>query len=62
GLADMDRLIADNPGVGGIFLNTMPVKFIEPRDVSDAVLYLASDESRYVTGLSLTVDAGNTIR
>ncbi len=62
GLADVDRLIADNPGVGGIFMNTMPVKFIEPRDVSDAVLYLASDESRYVTGLSLTVDAGNTNR
>jgi SDR family mycofactocin-dependent oxidoreductase len=62
GLADMDRLIADNPGVGGIFMNSLPVKFIEPRDVSDAVLYLASDESRYVTGLSLTVDAGNTNR
>jgi len=26
------------------------------------VLWLASDESRYVTGLELTVDAGNTIR
>jgi hypothetical protein len=26
------------------------------------VLYLASDESRFVTGLALTVDAGNTIR
>ncbi len=62
GLTDMDRLIAENPGVGGIFMNTMPVRFVEPRDVSDAVLYLASDESRYVTGLSLTVDAGNTNR
>jgi NAD(P)-dependent dehydrogenase (short-subunit alcohol dehydrogenase family) len=50
------------PSVGGIFLNTMPVKFVAPRDVSNAVVYLASDESRYVTGLSLTVDAGNTIR
>jgi (+)-trans-carveol dehydrogenase len=40
----------------------MPVKFVAPRDVSNAVVYLASDESRYVTGLSLTVDAGNTIR
>jgi NAD(P)-dependent dehydrogenase (short-subunit alcohol dehydrogenase family) len=62
GLADLDRLIAANPSVGGIFLNTMPVKFVAPRDVSNAVVYLASDESRYVTGLSLTVDAGNTIR
>jgi len=62
GLADLDRLIAANPSVGGIFLNTMPVRFVAPRDVSNAVVYLASDESRYVTGLSLTVDAGNTIR
>ncbi|MDT7711215.1 MAG: hypothetical protein QOG20_6822 [Pseudonocardiales bacterium] len=62
GLADLDRLIAENPSVGGIFMNTMPVKFVEPRDVSNAIVYLASDESQYVTGLSLTVDAGNTIR
>ncbi|MGW1029120.1 mycofactocin-coupled SDR family oxidoreductase [Streptomyces sp. NPDC002577] len=36
------------------------VGVIQPRDVSQAVLWLASDESRYVTGLQLTVDAGNT--
>jgi NAD(P)-dependent dehydrogenase (short-subunit alcohol dehydrogenase family) len=31
-------------------------------DISNAVLFLASDEARYVTGLEFTVDAGNTIR
>ena len=31
-------------------------------DVSEAVLFLASDESRYVTGLELTIDAGAAIR
>ena len=35
---------------------------MEPGDISNAVLFLASDEARYVTGLKLTVDAGNTIR
>jgi (+)-trans-carveol dehydrogenase/(-)-trans-carveol dehydrogenase len=39
-------------------LNTIPVPWIEPRDVSNALLWLASDEARYVTGISLPVDAG----
>jgi SDR family mycofactocin-dependent oxidoreductase len=62
GLAGLDGLIEANPTLGPIFWNTLPVRFIEPEDVSHAVVYLASDEARYVTGLSLTVDAGNTIR
>jgi len=45
-----------------LFLNSLPVDVMEPEDVSDAVLYLASDESRYVTGLTMTVDAGATAR
>lgn len=32
----------------------------EPRDVADCVLYLASDESKYVTGAEFTIDAGMT--
>jgi len=39
-------------------LNAIPVPWVETIDISNAVLYLASDESRYVTGLTLWVDAG----
>ncbi len=39
-------------------LNLMPIAEVEPEDVSNAVLFLASDESRYVTGALLPVDAG----
>ncbi|MFE0177729.1 mycofactocin-coupled SDR family oxidoreductase [Streptomyces sp. NPDC059002] len=38
--------------------NALPVDTIEPVDVSNAVLWLASDEARYVTGVTLPVDAG----
>ena len=62
GLVDMERLIGANRGLGPIFQNAMPVRVVEPVDVSNAVLFLASEESRYVTGLAMTVDAGNTIR
>jgi SDR family mycofactocin-dependent oxidoreductase len=38
--------------------NLLPVPWIEPEDVADAVLYLASDRARYVTGTQLVLDAG----
>ncbi len=43
-------------------LNVLPVPWIQPEDVSAAVLFLAGDESRYVTGVTLPVDAGTTIK
>jgi SDR family mycofactocin-dependent oxidoreductase len=42
-------------------LNAMKVPWIQPVDVSNAVLFLASDESRYITGVQLPVDAGATL-
>lgn len=41
-------------------LNALPIPWVEPVDISNAVLWLASDESRYVTGVMLPVDAGST--
>ena len=38
--------------------NALPIPWVEPGDISNAVLWLASDESRYVTGITLPVDAG----
>jgi SDR family mycofactocin-dependent oxidoreductase len=39
-------------------MHKLPVNTLEPADISEAVLYLASDASRYVTGQQLKVDAG----
>jgi (+)-trans-carveol dehydrogenase len=38
--------------------NTMPVPWVETIDVANAVLFLASDEARYITGVALPVDLG----
>jgi NAD(P)-dependent dehydrogenase (short-subunit alcohol dehydrogenase family) len=43
-------------------LNVLPIPWVEAIDISNAVLWLASDQSRYVTGLELKVDAGQTLR
>jgi SDR family mycofactocin-dependent oxidoreductase len=40
----------------------MPIPYIEPVDVSNAVLFLASDEARYITGMQLRVDAGGYLK
>jgi SDR family mycofactocin-dependent oxidoreductase len=60
GTGDFEKLLGANPKLGGMLVNTLPVEATEPIDISNAVLYLASDESRYVTALAMTVDAGNT--
>jgi NAD(P)-dependent dehydrogenase (short-subunit alcohol dehydrogenase family) len=43
-------------------INLIPVPWIDARDISNALLWLTSDEARYVTGISLPVDAGSYVR
>ena len=43
-------------------VNLLPVPYIEPEDVANAVLFLVSEEARYITGVQLPVDAGYTIK
>jgi SDR family mycofactocin-dependent oxidoreductase len=42
--------------------NVLPTPWIEPRDVANAALFLASDEARFITGLGLPLDAGAMLR
>lgn len=43
-------------------MNALPIPWVEVQDVSNAVLFLASDEARYITGVALPVDAGATVK
>ena len=57
----------ENPTVeefaeAGAAINLLPIAWVEPVDVSNAVLWLASDEARYVTGITLPVDAGALLK
>lgn len=52
----------DTPENRAKFMATIPLgRFSEPRDVANAVLYLASDEADFITGVVLEVDGGRTI-
>lgn len=43
-------------------MQAMPIPYIEPGDVSDLVAFLASDKSRYLTGLNIRLDAGAMLK
>ncbi len=40
----------------------MKINFVEPEDISNAILWLVSDEARYITGTQLRVDAGGYLK
>jgi (+)-trans-carveol dehydrogenase len=57
----------ENPGPDDLkvvaqMMHTLPVGWVEPEDISNAVLFLASDESRYITGVTLPIDAGSCLK
>jgi NAD(P)-dependent dehydrogenase (short-subunit alcohol dehydrogenase family) len=48
-----------NPAVSQMLLPDVPL--VEPQDVTEAVLWLAGPKARYVTGVSVPVDAGHSV-
>jgi len=59
---DLAAPTVEEAEVGFRSMQAMPIAWVEPSDISYAVLYLASDESRYVTGMQLRIDGGATIQ
>jgi (+)-trans-carveol dehydrogenase len=57
----------ENPGPDDLApicrtFHTLPIPWVTPEDISNAVLFLASDEARYITGVALPVDAGSCLK
>ena len=59
---DLEHPTAEDFAPASQTLNALPIPWVDPVDISNAVLFLASDESRYVTGVTLPVDAGAVIK
>ena len=60
---DVSNPTADDVREAFAGLNSLPdLPWIEPEDVSEAVVWLCSDAARYVTGLAMPIDAGNTVK
>jgi len=57
---EIGAAVAGYQRLGAMFMNMLPVDITQPEDVADTVLFLASDESKYITAHEIAPDAGNT--
>ena len=62
GGGNIQGILKHSPELAGALLNAMPVDAVDPMDISNAILWLGSDDARYVTGTVIPVDAGNVNR
>jgi SDR family mycofactocin-dependent oxidoreductase len=58
----LEKWMAENPEKGDALANLLPVEMVEAVDISNAILYLVSDAGRYVSGVTLPVDAGFSVK
>lgn len=54
----MQEFLQSDPAMSQAMANALPVPMIEAVDISNAIVFLVSDAGRYITGVTLPVDAG----
>ena len=59
---DLEHPDRDDFEQAALAMNALPVAWVDAVDVSNALLFLASDEARYITGVTLSVDAGSFLK
>ena len=58
----MEAFLGAFPDAVSSLTNMLPVEMLKPRDISDAIAFLVSDHAKYITGVTLPVDAGFTAK
>jgi SDR family mycofactocin-dependent oxidoreductase len=59
---DLENPGRDDVRDGFAEMNLLPIPWVDPVDISNAIVWLCSDAARYVTGVTLPVDAGNHLK
>jgi SDR family mycofactocin-dependent oxidoreductase len=59
---DLENPTREDAEVTFSLFQAMPVPYVEPEDIANLALFLASDESRYITGQQIRVDAGSLLK
>lgn len=59
---DLENPTQDDMAPISQMMHMLPTPWVEPIDVSNAVLFLVSDESRFITGVTLPIDAGSMLK
>jgi (+)-trans-carveol dehydrogenase len=59
---DLEHPTMEDFGEAAKVMNALPIPYVEAVDISNALLFLASDEARYITGVPLPVDAGAAVK
>jgi SDR family mycofactocin-dependent oxidoreductase len=59
---DLEHPTRDDALLAFPAMQAMPIPYVEPQDISNMVCFLASDESRYITGSQFRVDAGAMLK
>ena len=58
----MNEYLESDPSIANALSNLLPVPVVEAIDISNAIAWLVSDDARYVTGVTLPVDAGFSVK
>jgi NAD(P)-dependent dehydrogenase (short-subunit alcohol dehydrogenase family) len=59
-IAAIGKVMGTNPALQNMMTPFLPIWAAEPEDIADAVLFLASDESKLITSTQMSIDQGST--